>query len=78
MFKKWHTDGGAQARAAYREAKKEVKQIVVKTKAEAFDEMYNNMETCEGMKRVYRIAKQRNKDAQDIQQVKMMKEEMAM
>ena len=34
------------------------KKAVAKTKAEAFDDMYENMESNEGMKSVQRIAKQ--------------------
>ena len=53
-----------------REAKKEV----AKAKSKAYDELYEELDTKEGEKTLYRLARQRHQAGKDVQQVRMMKD----
>ena len=53
-----------------REAKKEV----AKAKSKAYDELYEGLDTKEGEKTLYRLARQRHQAGKDVQQVRMMKD----
>ena len=64
-------DGESKER--YKNAKKKTERTVAKVKNEAFQELYERLETKEGVDEVFRIAKQRNKNGQDVQQVKVVK-----
>ena len=57
------------------EAKQKAKKAVAKAKSEAYQTLYERLETKEGQKDVYRIAKQRKKESEDIQHIKMIKDE---
>ena len=47
----------------------------MKVKNKAFQDMYERLETKEGVNEVFQIAMQRNKNGQDVQQVKVVKSE---
>ena len=49
--------------------------MVARVKAEAIDGLYDNMETSEGQKDVYRIAAARGRAGKDIGQVRTIKSE---
>ena len=53
-----------------REAKKEV----AKAKSKAYDELYEGLDTKEGEKTLYRLARQRHQAGKDVHQVRMMKD----
>ena len=52
----------------------EAKRAVAVARAEAASELYEELETVEGQKKIYRIAKYRNKATKDISYVKQMKD----
>ena len=58
----------------YKRKKKEAKRAVVVARAEAASGLYEELETVEGQKKIYRIAKYRNKATKDIRHVKQMKD----
>ena len=47
--------------------------MVARVKAEAIDGLYDNMETSEGQKDVYRIAAARDREGKDIGQIRTIK-----
>ena len=62
--KKWETSGRHEERNIYRQANKAAKKEVAISKAHAMDEVFNELETPEGERKIYRIAKARDKSAQ--------------
>ena len=64
-----------RAKERYKKAKKKAKRTVAKVKNKAFQDLYKRLETKEGVNEVFQIAKQRNKNGQDVQQVKVVKSE---
>ena len=61
--KKWETPGRQEERVIYRQANKATKKEVAISKAHAMDEVYKELETPEGERNIYRIAKARDKSA---------------
>ena len=61
--KKWETSGRQEERDIYRQANKAAKKEVAISKAHAMDEVYKELETPEGERNIYRIAKARDKSA---------------
>ena len=59
----------------YRKSRAEAKREVAKAKEEAYKELYNRLNTKGGEKELFRIAKQRDKSAKDIQHVRVIKDE---
>ena len=49
------------------------KRTVAKAKNKAFQDLYERLEIKKGVNEVFRIAKQRNKHGQDVQQVEVVK-----
>ena len=45
-----------------------------KAKSKAYDELYEGLDTREGEKTLYRLARQRHQAGKDVQQVRMMKD----
>ena len=54
---------------------KAVKKAVAKAKAEAYRALYEHLDTKEGEKEAYRLAKQRDKASKDVQQVRNIRDE---
>ena len=73
--KQWDILKDDESKERYHKAKKKTKRTVAKVKNEAFPELYKRLETKEAVNEVFRIAKQRNKNGQDVQQVKAVKSE---
>ena len=48
---------------------------MAKAKSKAYDELYEGLDTKEGEKTLYRLARQRHQAGKDVQQVRMMKDE---
>ena len=73
--KQWDIFKYDESKERYHKAKKKTKRTVAKVKNEAFQELYKRLETKEGVNELFRIAKQRNENGQDVQQVKVVKSE---
>ncbi|KAK3531447.1 hypothetical protein QTP70_020542, partial [Hemibagrus guttatus] len=72
--KKWDMDRTEENRQEYKELQRRVKREVSKAKQKAYDEMYTRLDTREGQKDLYRLARQRNRDGKDVQQVRVIKD----
>ncbi|KAK3895133.1 hypothetical protein Pcinc_001148 [Petrolisthes cinctipes] len=74
--KKKHEQTREEAdRVAYKQCNKDAKTAVAIAKAEAYDQLYNELETKEGQGKIFRLAKQRNKSTRDITHIRQMKDE---
>ena len=62
-------------RCIYRQANKEAKKEVARSKAHVMDEVYTELETPEGERKIYSIAKARDKSAKDFTQIRQIKNE---
>ena len=72
--KEWDRQRDNQRRMTYKEACRAAKKAVAKAKAEAYKELYEHLETKEGEKQAYRLAKQKDKASKDVQQVRIIKD----
>ena len=54
-------------------ARKQAKREVAKTRNKAYEELYEKLETKEGENELYKIAKQKNRQSKDVQQVRVIK-----
>ncbi|KAK3551975.1 hypothetical protein QTP70_031634 [Hemibagrus guttatus] len=72
--KKWDMDRTEENRQEYKESQCRVKRGVSKAKQEAYDELYTRLDTIEGEKDLYRLARQRDRDGKDVQQVRVFKD----
>ncbi|KAK3535754.1 hypothetical protein QTP70_021053 [Hemibagrus guttatus] len=72
--KKWDMDRTEENRQEYKELQRRVKREVSKTKQKAYDELYTRLDTREGEKDLYRLARQRDRDGKDVQQVRVIKD----
>ena len=75
MFKNWQREGTDQLKEVYKEKKKEAQRAVAKAKEEDYKEWYKNLDTWEGEKTIYRIAKQRAEAKRDIKEIKAIKDQ---
>ncbi|KAK3566785.1 hypothetical protein QTP86_004517 [Hemibagrus guttatus] len=66
--KKWDMDRTEVNRQEYKELQCRVKREVSKAKQKANDELYTRLDTREGEKDLYRLARQRDRDGKDVQQ----------
>ena len=57
MFMKWQQSKAQEDHAAYKEAKREAKRTVAVERARAVQELYDTLDTREGEKAIYRLAK---------------------
>ncbi|KAK3561567.1 hypothetical protein QTP86_010220 [Hemibagrus guttatus] len=72
--KKWDMDRTEENRQEYKELQHRVKREVSKAKQKAYDELYTRLDTREGEKDLYRLARQRDRDGKDVQQVRVFKD----
>ncbi|KAK3568417.1 hypothetical protein QTP86_005880 [Hemibagrus guttatus] len=72
--KKWDMDRTEENRQEYKELQRRVKREVSKAKQKAYDEMYTRLDTREGEKDLYRLARQRDRDGKDVQEVRVIKD----
>ncbi|KAK3516441.1 hypothetical protein QTP70_013289 [Hemibagrus guttatus] len=72
--KKWDMDRTEENRQEYKELQRRVKREVSKAKQKACDELYTRLDTREGEKDLYRLARQRDRDGKDVQQVSIIKD----
>ena len=59
--KQWDGARDDESKERYKKAKKKAKRTVAKVKNKAFQDLYERLETKEGVNEVFQIAKQRNK-----------------
>ncbi|KAK3566754.1 hypothetical protein QTP86_004437 [Hemibagrus guttatus] len=72
--KKWDMDRTEENRQEYKELQRRVKREVSKAKQKTYDELYTRLDTREGEKDLYRLARQRDRDGKDVQQVRVIKD----
>ena len=70
LKKQWEKTSLQADKVEYRRKKKEAKRAVAVARAEAAGELYEELDMVEGQKKIYRIAKYRNKATKDISHVK--------
>lgn len=75
LKKEWDTTESEEDKERYKEAKKEAKRAVAEAKNRAWDELYSELETPEGEKKLFKLAKKRDKASKDLTQIKQMKNE---
>ena len=74
LKKEWDSSGSQEDKERYKEAKKDAKRAVARAKDRAWDELYGELETPEGEKKLFKLAKKRDKAAkEDHTQIKQMK-----
>ena len=59
----------------YKEKKSKAKKAVAVAKGRAYDDLYARLETKEGEKELYRLARQRDRAGKDVQHVRVIKDE---
>ena len=59
----------------YKEKKSKAKKAVTMAKGRAYKDLYARLETKEGEKELYRLARLRNRVGKDVQHVKVIKDE---
>ncbi|KAK3508090.1 hypothetical protein QTP70_013444 [Hemibagrus guttatus] len=72
--KKWDMDRTEENRQEYKELQRRVKREVSKAKQKAYEELYTRLDTREREKDLYRLARQRDRDGKDVQQVRVIKD----
>ena len=63
-----------ESKQEYKEMRREAKKEVAKAKSKAYDELNEELDTKEGEKTLYRLARQRHQAGKEVQQVRMMKD----
>ena len=61
------------SKLAYKTAIKQARREVAKARNKAYEELYQKLETMEGENELFKIAKQRNRQGKDVQQVRVIK-----
>ncbi|XP_051784793.1 uncharacterized protein LOC127528352 [Erpetoichthys calabaricus] len=72
--KKWDSQRDAESRQEYKKIRRKVKREVAKAKEKAFDELYERLDTKEGEKNLYQLARQKDRAVKDVQQVRVIKD----
>ncbi|KAK3535805.1 hypothetical protein QTP70_021117, partial [Hemibagrus guttatus] len=67
-------DRTGENRQEYKESQCRVKREMSKAKQKAYDKLYTRLDTREGEKDLYRLARQRDRDVKDVQQVRVIKD----
>ena len=65
-FKKWQLSGEEQDHEQYKVKKREPKKAVAITKENAYEDMYQKLDSREGTDMIYKLAKPRNTRTKDI------------
>jgi hypothetical protein len=74
-YKRLHHDKCADNIEKYRIAKKSAKRVVSRAQGQAYDDLYQRLDSKEGEKDIYRMAKIRERKTRDVNQVKCIKDE---
>ena len=72
--KRMDKDKNERTSKEYKTAKKSAKRQVAKAKSEACSKLYGDLETKEGQKNIFKVAKQRDKETKDIHHIKRIKD----
>ena len=73
--KAWEKIRDEITKKIYKEKKSKAKKAVVMAKERAYDNLYARLETKEGEKELYRLARQRDRAGKNVQHVRVMKDE---
>ena len=73
--KRWEVSQRAEDRERLREKNKEVKRVVAQAKARSYKGVYDELETKEGLNKMLKLAKTRNRNGKDITHIKQIKDE---
>ena len=65
--KRWDIQRDEESKQEYKEMRREAKKEVAKTKGKAHEELYEGLDTKEGEKTLYRLARQRHQAGKDVQ-----------
>ena len=76
--KAWDKIRDENTKKIYKEKKNKAKKAVAMAKGRAYDDLYARLETKEGEKELYRLARQRNRAVKDVQHVRVKKDKMVM
>ena len=71
----WDKIRDGNIKKVYKENKSKAKKAVAMAKGHAYDDLYARLETKEGEKELYRLARQRDKTGKDVQHVRVIKDE---
>ncbi|KAI5089887.1 hypothetical protein C0J45_20022 [Silurus meridionalis] len=71
---KWDRQSDEKSRQEYKEMRQQVKRDVAKAKEKAYEELYKRLDTKEGEKELYRLARQRDQAGKDVLQVRAIKD----
>ena len=71
--KRWEESQLDEDRSRLREKNKEVKRVVAQAKARAYDVIYDELETKEGLNKMLKLSKARSKSTKDITHIKQIK-----
>ena len=75
LYREWRKNKGSEAWRKYREGCSIAKKVVACEKAKGYKELYDNLGTGKGEKRILKIAKQRERKRRDVEKVKWVKDE---
>ena len=75
--KTWDKIRDKNTKKIYKEKKSKAKKAVAMAKGRAHDDLYAKLETKEGEKELYRLARQRDRAGKDVQHVKVIKDKNA-
>ncbi|XP_066965949.1 uncharacterized protein [Macrobrachium rosenbergii] len=73
--KRWEESQSVEDRDRFREKNKVVKKMVAQAKAKAYDDVYNELGTKEGLNKMIKLSKARNKSTKDITHIKQIKDQ---
>ena len=68
---RYHQDDASKL--VYKTARKQATREVSKATNKAYEELYEKLETKEGENELFKLAKQRNRQTKDVQQVRVIK-----
>ena len=72
--KAWDKTRNENTKKIYKENKSKAKKAVAMAKGRAYDNLYARLETKEGEKELYRLARQRDRAGKDVQHVRVIKD----
>ncbi|XP_064091281.1 uncharacterized protein LOC135204984 [Macrobrachium nipponense] len=73
--KRWEESQLMKDRDRFREKNKAVKKVVAQAKAKSYDDVYNKLGTKEGLKKMIKLSKAKNKSTKDITHIKQIKDQ---
>ncbi|KAK4299887.1 hypothetical protein Pmani_027715 [Petrolisthes manimaculis] len=71
---KWDRQMDEESKQEYKEMQSTAKKEVAKAKDRAYEKLYEKLDSREGEKDLYRLARQRDRAGRDVQHVKMIKD----